>query len=588
VTLIHVNNSCHGTMLWPVHLTPLQHFHLLPWPIIFFGRELSMSLALWTKTSKPVMHQHMCSELRNAEVLVPPPEVAPAVELPAAEKHTYGQILKSSVLIGGSSVLNIGIGIVRTKAMALLLGPAGFGLMGLYGSIADLAVSIGGMGVNSSGVRQIAEAAGSGDDKRIARTVTVLRRMAVLLGILSAGVLVLFCRQVSALTFGTDEHAGAVALLSLVVLFRLAATGQGALVQGMRRIADLAKIGILGAFFGTMISIPVVYFLREEGVVPSLVCIAAISTVTAWWYGRKVRIQPPAMTLSDAGHEAASLLKLGFVFMASGLLVMGAAYAVRIIVVRNIGLEAAGFYSSAWTLGGLYVGFVLQAMGADFYPRLVSVATDNPRCNRLVNEQAQVSLLLAGPGIIATVTFAPLLIPLFYSNKFVEAVEILRWICLGMALRVITWPMGFIIVAKNRQLIFFGADLAWTVVNVGLAWLCVGQFGLNGAGIAFFGSYVFHALLIYPIVRTLSGFRWSAANRKAGVVFLCSIALVFCSLYLLPPLWATVLGAIATALSGLYSLRTLLNLLSTDRSPQRIRQCLVWLRLGPSGVPSVL
>src|SRR5262245_23897861 len=88
----------------------------------------------------------MSSELREADVLVPPPEMAPAVELPAAEKHTYGQILKSSVLIGGSSVLNIGIGIVRTKAMAVLLGPAGFGLMGLYGSIADLAVSIAGMG----------------------------------------------------------------------------------------------------------------------------------------------------------------------------------------------------------------------------------------------------------------------------------------------------------------------------------------------------------------------------------------------------------------------------------------------------------
>jgi O-antigen/teichoic acid export membrane protein len=141
--------------------------------------------------------------------------------------------------------------------------------------------------------------------------------------------------------------------------------------------------------------------------------------------------------------------------------------------------------------------------------------------------------------------------------------------------------MGFIIVAKNRQLIFFGADLVWTVVYVGLAWLCVGQFGLNGAGIAFFGSYAFHGLLIYPIVRRLSGFRWSAANRKTGIIFLCSIALVFCSLYLLPPLLAAVLGAIATALSGLYSLRRLLNLVSTDRIPQRIRQCLVWLR-GPS------
>jgi hypothetical protein len=45
------------------------------------------------------------------------------VELPAAEKRTYGQFSKSSILIGGSSALNIAIGTVRTKAMAVLLGP---------------------------------------------------------------------------------------------------------------------------------------------------------------------------------------------------------------------------------------------------------------------------------------------------------------------------------------------------------------------------------------------------------------------------------------------------------------------------------
>jgi PST family polysaccharide transporter len=153
-----------------------------------------------------------------------------------------------------------------------------------------------------------------------------------------------------------------------------------------------------------------------------------MSIVTSWWYSRKVWVQPPAMTVSEVWEETVALLKLGFAFMASGFLVMGAAYAARIIVVRNIGLDAAGFYSSAWTLGGLYVGYILQAMGADFYPRLVGVATDNSRCNRSVNEQAQVSLLLAGPGIIATLTFAPLVIALFYSAKFAEAVEVLRWI----------------------------------------------------------------------------------------------------------------------------------------------------------------
>lgn len=514
----------------------------------------------------------------------PPAAPAPSGPPPAAEdttteKSSYGQILKSSALIGGSSVVSILIGIVRTKAMAVMLGPAGFGLMGLYNSIIDLALAVASMGIGSSGVRQIAESVSTGDDTRIARTIIVLRRTAVLLGILGAVLVVVCSEPLSTLTFGDDRHAGAVALLGLAVFFRAVAAGQGALIQGLRRIADLAKIGVLGALLGALFSIVLVYVLGEPGVAPSLAAAAALGLAVSWWYSRKVEIAYPAMTRGEVRQEAASLLKLGFAFMASGILMMGAAYAVRAIVLRLDGLDAAGFYSAAWTLGGLYVGIVLQAMGADFYPRLVGAAHDHPQCNRLVNEQTQVSLLLAGPGVIATLTFAPLVILLFYSPKFYEAVEALRWICMGIALRVITWPMGFIIVAKNRQTVFLGTEVAWTVVNVGLTWMGVKFFGVDGAGMAFFGSYVFHGLMVYPIVSRLTGFRWSVENWQTGLLFLSSIAVVFGGFYVLPPLWGTRVGAVVMVLSGIYSLRGLLKLIPIDRIPQPIQRLLIKLRL---------
>lgn len=512
-----------------------------------------------------------------------PSEHAPrAVESAAIENRAYGQILKSSALIGGSSVLNVAIGIIRTKAMAVLLGPAGVGLLGVYGSIADLARSIAEMGINSSGVRQIAEAVGSGDPKRIARTVTVLRRTSILLGIFGAVLLLVLSSQVSILTFGTDGHVGAVALLSFAVFLRLVADGQGALIQGMRRISDLAKMGVFGALFGTVISIPLVYVLREDGVVPSLVAVAAMTVINSWWYARKVQIQPPAMTISEVRKEATGLLKLGLAFMASGFLMMGAAYAVRTMVLRTVGFEAAGYYQCAWTLGGLYVGFILQAMAADFYPRLTAIAENNAKCNRIVNEQALISLLLAGPGMVATLTFAPIVIEAFYSAEFDAAVGLLRWFCLGMAVRVITWPMGFIILAKGQQTYFFWTELAWTVVNVGLSWLAVSSFGLNGAGMAFFGSYVFHGLMIYPVVRRLSGFRWSTESRRTGFVFVALMGSVFGGFYVLPPLIAAGAGTSLVILSGAYSIRILLRLVSLDRFPRSIQRLLLWSRLAVS------
>jgi len=482
-------------------------------------------------------------------------------------------------------VINIGIGIVRTKVMAMLLGPSGVGLMGLYGSITDLTISIAGMGINSSGVRQIAEAVGTGDTKRIAITATVLRRISIILGLLGVVFLVGFSGPVSTLTFGNDQHATAIALLSIAVFFNLVSAGQGALIQGMRRISDLAKMGILGTLFGTIISIPIVYYFREDGIVPSLVIVAALALLTSWWYRRKIEIATPSIPFSQARQEAFDLLKLGFAFMASGLLMAGAAYVVRLIIVRKVGFDAAGLYQSAWALGGLYIGFILQAMGTDFYPRLTAIANDNIECNRVVNEQAHVSLLLAGPGVIATLTFAPLVIALFYTPKFEGAVEILRWLCLGMTLRVISWPMGFIIMAKNIPNILIFCEVAWTIVYLGLAWLCVDIFNLNGAGIAFFGSYVFHVIMIYVIVQRLSFFRWSIENLKTSALYLALIAVVFCSFYALPPLFAMGIGTLAVLLSGIYSIQVLLNLVSPDRIPRPLLKLFKWFRLVSSLPP---
>jgi PST family polysaccharide transporter len=517
----------------------------------------------------------------TSDISLPPREEPDADGSAQGNDSTYSQILRSSAIIGGSSFLNLAIGMVRSKAMAVMLGPAGFGLMGAFTTIADLARSVAEMGINASGVRQIAESAGSGDLSRIARTITVLRRTAVVLGLCGAVLLVACAPTVANITFGDAQQTGAVALLSLAVLFRLVADGQGALLQGMRRIGDLAKVGVLGTLMGTVISILIVYFLREKGIALCLVAVAGASLLVSWWFSRRVQVGRVKLTLGDVGSEAGNLLRLGLAFMASGLMMLGAAYLVRLILIRQSGLIEAGLYQAAWTLGGMYVGFVLQAMGTDFYPRLVAAVSDNKECNRLVNEQAQVSMLLAAVGVTATLTFAPLVIAIFYSSAFLAAVETLRWICLGMALRVITWPIGYIIVARNERAIFFLTEFAWTVFNVGLTWFCVRQFGLRGAGIAFFGSYIFHGLLVYPITRWMTGFRWDATTRAIGLFFAIEIAAVFLGSLFLPPVWAAALGTLILIAVGAATLRTLLRLVPTHHLPKRVTAILLVAKLLP-------
>lgn len=481
-----------------------------------------------------------------------------------AGDSSYGQILKSTALVGGSQVINIAVGMVRTKAMAVLLGPAGFGLMGLYGSIADLTQAVAGLGINSSGVRQMAEAAGSGDTKRIARTATVLRRTAVAVGLLGALILLVFAGPISHLTFGTGERRSGVALLAAAVFLQLVAGGQGALIQGMRRIADMARMNVLGAVFGAVVSVVLVYFLREEGVVPALVAVAGMAVLSSWWFSRKIRVERPSLSFSEVKQEAGGLLGLGFAFMASGLMTMGSAYAIRIIISNQLGLSATGLYQAAWTLGGLYVGMVLQAMGADFYPRLTAVAHNHVRCNALVNEQAQVNLLLAGPGVLATLVLAPVVLQVFYAPQFAQAVDTLRWICLGIAMRVIGWPLGYILIAKGEKRLFFLSDAFWTVMHLGLAWVLVGRFGLAGTGMAFFGAYLLHAGLNYLLARQLTGFRWSGVNFRLGGFFAASVLLSLVLCRVLPGVQALAAGAVLVGLAAIRGIRGLHELVGAE------------------------
>jgi antigen flippase len=513
------------------------------------------------------------------------------------KKNTYGQILKSSALIGSSSAIGVCFGIVRNKAMAIILGPAGMGLAGDFNSIIDVVRTLAGMGVNTSGVRQIAEAVGSGDEQRIARTVKTLRRVAFCSGTLGALLLVALCVPVAKFSFDADVTIGnvifdrrtqiiAIAFLAIAVLFADISAGQMALVQGMRRIADLARINILGAFYGTIFSIPIVYIWGARGVVPSLICVAGMGILTSWWYARKVKIAPVKMERREFVGETRALLRMGVVFMASALMTAGVAYLVRVIITKQIGLDAAGYYQAAWVLGGFYIGYVLQAMGTDFYPRLTAVAHEKEECNRMVNEQTEVGLLLAGPGLIATLTFSGLLMHLFYSKQFGDApvaVELLRWICLGMILKVASWPMGFILIAKGERKLYFWTELLSNLVYVGFVWGGSKTFGLKGVGIAFFGLYLFYWVGIYAVVRRLTGFRWSPANARLALLFVPLVAAVFVAWYLLGTVGVVVFGTLAACVSGIYSLRTLCTLIPLNRFPRMAQNLLLFFRLAPSG-----
>lgn len=477
-----------------------------------------------------------------------------------SEGNSYRQILRSSSIIGGASVINIVIGLVRMKAVAVLLGPAGVGLIGLFTNLVALVSNVAGLGFGNVGTRQIAEAAGQDDPQRIAAARRALFWGTLVLAVGGALLLWLLRHVLAAHVLGDPSLAPQVGWLSLAVALTVAAASQNALLNGLRRIGDIARMQVGSAVVATAIGLAAIAWLGMAGVVAFVIAVPlATFALGHWFVSRLPRVQASASDLRALTAQWRTMAKLGAAFMVAGLAGVVGQLVVRTLVQRDLGADALGQFQAAWAISMTYIGFVLGAMGTDFYPRLTAVIHDREAVNRLVNEQTEVALLLATPVLLAMLALAPWVIRILYTAEFAEAAVVLRWQVLGDFLKIASWPLGFILLAA-------GAGRAYMLCE----WICMGGFvlftwiglsliGIKATGVAFAGLYAVYLPMVYWLAMRRTGFAWKRAVLKLVVLGIAMAVLV-----MLLSEWSVLVsaatGTLLAVVFGLYGLSRLGNM----------------------------
>jgi len=485
-------------------------------------------------------------------------------ESTAKPADSYSQILKSSSIIGGAQGMNYLISMVRIKLVAVLLGPAGVGLVGLYVTATGLVGTIAGLGLDTSGVREVAEAYGSGDAARMAGTVKTLRRACWITGLLGWLLTAALSYPISVWTFGSGERAWAIAILGFSLLLTAIASGRTSFIQGTRRIADLAMLNVMGAIASSLVAVAIYACLGEKGIVPVLIITAAINLTFAWWFARRIPMVHVTQTWAETLGNSKQLVTLGMAFMYGALLSAILNLVIRSLIIRKLGLDANGIYQAAWGISGMFAGFILGAMGTDFYPRLTAVSHDNEQVNRIVNEQIETGVLLALPGLLGTLSFAPWLMHIFYSAKFLQGAELLPYAAIGVFGQVITYPMGFIQRAKGRSGWIYVSQTHVNLLGLILGLILIPTYGVVAAAWAFALTTYIHGLVVFGIARHISGFAWTGQSIRlalsaSGLIGAGYAAHMFTS----GPL-AILLGMLLTAVAVLFSLRGIASRLGAN------------------------
>lgn len=430
------------------------------------------------------------------------------------QRPDYLSIIRNTVLVGGGSVLNMAIGLVRTKVIAVLLGPAGIALFGVFNQIVEVVGATFSLGLGTSGIRQIASSHAAGDAGRVSRIVQTLRRTTWVTGLAGAMFTAGFASLIARLTFGPEapSYVWPIALLGLAVLFRALTTGQACIVSGTRQIGHFMRISLGGSIASVLAAVPCAYVWGMHGVAPAVVASIGASLLVSWWYSRKIRIADAPCSREQAWHEARLLIAFGLPIMATGIVGTFSPYFERVILLRFIGIEMLGQYQAAFALAGVTVTFVLGVMSADFYPRLVAHADEPERFDAEMNAQIEVALAMALPALAALAAFSGFWIHLLYSDQFAQAADVLLIMSLGVVGRIIASPLRMALLAKHKGKTSFLVESVATGLGLALISILAPGMGLLGCAWAFAALHLLTAALLVAFLPALARQRVRAAN----------------------------------------------------------------------------
>lgn len=443
----------------------------------------------------------------------------------------YRSILKATSIFGGTQVIQILVQLVRSKFIALLIGTVGMGMNTLYLSPITIFISIFGLGLNMSVVKDLSKAYDKQDNDTYARILFTFRHALLALGLLGSIAIIATSPLLSQWGFKDSNHTLNYAFLSLLLFFQLQQQGNTAVLVSSRRIKDTAKCTLFGSIVSLLTAIPLFYFFRLDGIVPGIVVSSFGNYAVSWFYARKIKVKRLSMGVAEQWQIAKPLMGLGVAFVIGGFAVELSKYLINLFITNvggEQGLSDLGMYGAGFAITMQAIQLVFSSMGSDYYPRLAASMGDKDRMNSTMNEQTEVVLLLAVPLLAVFMLVSPIIVRLLLSAEFLPITQFIRILCLGMLLRAMSYALGYASFAKGDKKVYLLVEsLYGPTVNVVLSVVLYYFLGLVGLAWSLVLGYVFYYLVILTVDKRRYGYKQSVQVRRfsLGSIVVMSVLL---------------------------------------------------------------
>lgn len=399
-------------------------------------------------------------------------------------------LIKTSLLNSIAVAIKMVTLFVLNKILAVLVGPAGYALIGQFQNAIQVIMVFANGAINTGVVRYTAEYA-SDEEKLYGmwRTATGI----TIVGSILFSILVFVFRDTLAIFFLKETSYSSVFTW---FAFSLTAFCLNTLLlsvlNGKKEIYRYVVANICGSIFALAVTLILSKLWNLYGALVALATYQALSFVvtliftvnTEWFRYSRFFGKIDLSHLKKLSHYT-------LISLVSAVCVPTSLMFIREIISNSMGIESTGFFEAINRMSSAYLLFITSTLSVYYLPRISELKSGEEIFHEIVK-----CLKVIVPALLI---FLPLIyvcrgqiILLLFNSQFTPISELIGLQLMGDFLKIVSWLLGYVLIAKGMTQLSVLSEVIAAVLFVLFVYLSIPLFGLKGAILSYIAIYLIY------------------------------------------------------------------------------------------------
>ncbi|MDI1351806.1 MAG: O-antigen translocase [bacterium] len=381
------------------------------------------------------------------------------------------------------------------KLLAIYVGPIGYAVLGQYQNLITMITTFASGAINTGVTKYTAEY--YRDELKQQTLWQTAGTIAFIGSVFSSILMAVFYKQLAIFFLKNEEFATVFLWFAGSLIFFVFNALLLAILNGKKEVGFYVIANIAGSLLALAIT---ALLVSQYGLYGALIGLAVYQSLTFFfscylcyktsWF---------KFNLICGTYDpliAKNLMKYAFMAIVSAVCVPGSQILVRNYIGNTISWDAAGFVEAMWRLSSAYLMLVTSTLAVYYLPKL-SELDDAGKIKAEIVGIYKVVL----PLVILCSSFIyfcrNIIINLLFTHDFIGMEELFAWQMIGDTLKITSWLLGYLYVAKGFFRLYIISEILFALVFFILVVVLENMFGLKSVALAHALTYFFYFFFVF-------------------------------------------------------------------------------------------